>query len=82
MNWTDGQGNLWLYGGGAMVGNAGVLLDDLWVYQPFALTLQSQTISFSAPSHIFSTTTSVASTSWGLPVCRSKGEILSMAGTV
>jgi N-acetylneuraminic acid mutarotase len=72
MNWTDSQGNLWLYSGGATTtGNNGVILDDLWVYQPSALSLQSQTISFGAPSDIFSTTTSVAisaSASSGLPV--------------
>jgi N-acetylneuraminic acid mutarotase len=72
MNWTDSQGNLWLYSGGATAtGNNGVLLDDLWVYQPFAFSLQSQTISFGALSDIFSTTTSVAisaSASSGLPV--------------
>jgi N-acetylneuraminic acid mutarotase len=71
MNWTDSHGNLWLYSGSATVGNAGVLLDDLWVYQPLALSLQSQTIGFSAPNDIFSTTTSVAisaSASSGLPV--------------
>jgi N-acetylneuraminic acid mutarotase len=72
MNWVDHQGNFWLYSGGATTnGTEGVILDDLWVYQPLALTLQSQTISFSAPRDVFSTTTSVllsASTSSGLPV--------------
>lgn len=72
MNWVDHQGNFWLYSGGATTtGKDGVIIDDLWVYQPLALTLQSQTISFSAPGDIFSTTTSVAisaSASSGLPV--------------
>jgi hypothetical protein len=72
MSWVDHQGNFWLYSGGATTtGKDGVIIDDLWVYQPLALTLQSQTISFSPLRDVLNTTTSVplsASASSGLPV--------------
>ena len=72
MSWVDHQGNFWLYSGGATTnGKDGVIIDDLWVYQPLTLTLQSQTITFSTLSDVLNTTTSVplsASASSGLPV--------------
>ena len=72
MNWTDSYGNFWLYSGGATTtGNNGVILDDLWVYQPLALTQESQTISFTALNDVAATTASVvlsASASSGLQV--------------
>ena len=72
MNWVDHQGNFWLYSGGATTnGNNGVIIDDLWVYQPLALNLQSQTITFSTLSDVLNPTTLVllsASASSGLPV--------------
>jgi N-acetylneuraminic acid mutarotase len=72
MNWVDPQGNFWLYSGGATTnGTNGVIIDDLWIYQPLALTLQLQTITFSTLSDVLNTTTSVplsASASSGLPL--------------
>ena len=49
--WTDGNGNLWLFGGGANDPlSTHVLLNDLWVYQPTPDNLPAATPKLSVAS--------------------------------
>lgn len=58
--WTDGNGNLWLFGGhgydaSGIYGN----LNDLWVYQPASGGLQAATPAFSLASGTYKTSQTV-----------------------
>ncbi len=61
--WTDGYGNLWLFGG-AGYDSHGTYddLNDLWVYQPSADNLPAATPNLSLASGTYNTTESVTIT--------------------
>ena len=63
-SWVDSKGNFWLFGGYGFDSNGnGALLNDLWSYQPPAVTLQSvATPVLSVPSGAYTTAQTVSIT--------------------
>ncbi len=47
VSWTDGNGNLWLFGGYGYDGNAAGILNDLWKISSFQVPLPLQLLHFS-----------------------------------
>ena len=58
--WTDGSGNLWLFGGNGYdaVGNLGYL-NDVWKFPPATATLSAAIPTFSPPAGTYPSTQSV-----------------------